>query len=68
MLTSYIGKENCIFFLQFTGNSHERTMTKIKAQQRQIKKQLHLLLKRCENNVSWRELCFASLPLQHREC
>lgn len=40
-------------------NSHERTMTKIKAQQRQIQKQLHLFLKRCENNVNWRELCFA---------
>lgn len=53
-------RERKFYFLSpIHWNSHERTMTKIKAQQRQIQKQLHLFLKRCENNVNWRELCFA---------
>lgn len=47
------------FLFPIHWNSHERTVTKIKAQQRQIKQELHLFFKRCENNVNWRGLCFA---------
>lgn len=47
------------FLFPIHWNSHETTVTKIKAQQRQIKQELHLCLKRCENNVNWRGLCFA---------
>lgn len=66
ILVGFIRKENCTayFLFPFHRNSHERTVTKIKAQQRQIKQDLHLFFKRCENNVNWRGLCFASSATQ----
>jgi len=66
ILVGFIRRENCTAYFLFPihWNSHERTVTKIKAQQRQIKQELHLFFKRCKNNVNWRGLCFASSATQ----